>query len=276
MIEKKLAVLLPVYKGDDVTHLGEALCSLVDQTLEEFKILVLVDGPIPVAVKQCLEDYSDISNLKIFFFEQNRGLPTVLNDGINYCLENGYEFIARMDADDICRPIRLERQLRFLRKNSKIDIVGGYIEEFIVSTGEKRVVKFPLEHDGCAEIFRYRDPFAHPSVMFRKSFFEKAGLYDVKLKGLFNWDDTGLWYSGFQSGCRFANIPIVVLEFRVNEDFFSGRRNGLKRALAYTKFRYRLNSVLKHGVWSQVLLVPRFLLNIAPVFAKKFVYSNFR
>jgi glycosyltransferase involved in cell wall biosynthesis len=276
MRNTKLAVLLAVYKNDNVIHLDEAIQSLLFQTINDFSIFILVDGPIPKPIKLCLAKYEAKSFIKLFYFTKNRGLPTVLNDGVNYCLENGYEYIARMDADDICKSIRFEKQLNFLKNNLKTDVVGGYIEEFTVSTNKKRVVKFPLTHIECKKNFKYRDPFAHPSVMFRKSFFEKAGLYDISLKGINNWDDTGLWYSGFKNGCNFANIPNVVLEFRINDDFYSGRRNGLKRALAYTKFRYNVNLDLKNGFSSQMFLIPRFLLNVAPVFLKKIAYSIFR
>lgn len=272
----KVAVLLPVYKNDNAFFLIEAIESLCRQTLEDFIIFILVDGPIPADLKSVLYDYHDNPIIEIVYFDVNRGLPTVLNDGIRLCLSRGIDFIARMDADDICFNDRLEIQLNFLKEKSNVDVVGGFIEEFEIRTGTARMIRFPLNHEECLSTFRYRDPLAHPAVMFRISFFLKAGFYDIRLKGISNWDDTGLWYKGFKAGCIFANLPNLVLKFRINDDFYSSRRNGLKRAMSYTMFRYGINRDLDLGLRSNLFLGLKFFLNIAPVSLKRFAYANFR
>ena len=106
-----------------------------------------------------------------------------------------------------------------------IEIVISEVRAWEKSHGKK--VVYPLTHEECRKFFRYRDPLAHPAVMFRPTYFEKVpnGYRPEYRKN----QDTMLWYDGFLNGCVFANLPDVVLNFRVIDDFYN-RRNGWKRA----------------------------------------------
>ena len=62
----------------------------------------------------------------------------------------------------------------------------------------------PITHEECLELFKKRDCMIHPTVMFRRSYFEKAGLYP---EDTYFGEDTMMWAKGFKSGCKFANVP---------------------------------------------------------------------
>ncbi|HOK99758.1 MAG TPA: glycosyltransferase [Bacteroidales bacterium] len=170
---KNTITLLPVYCKDKLSYFISAFKSLLHQTYQS-DILIIVDGEINVEFKSYINK-SKSNNIRVLFFPTNRGLAAVLNDGIKYAFEHGYEFIARMDADDISMPDRFEKQMNFLLQHPEVDVVGGAIEE-IDENGQSlgKVIHYPLTHQECFRFFAARDPLAHPAVMFRRRFFEKA------------------------------------------------------------------------------------------------------
>lgn len=267
----KVATLLPIYKDDSDIFFKLCLKSLLSQTYPT-DIIILVDGPIIKNLSNILELPN--TNIIVLKYKVNRGLATVLNEGIRYCLSKDYEFIARMDADDIAFPYRIEKQLNYLLQNPKVDVLGGAIEE-IDETGKPtgKVIKYPITHEECFRFFSKRDPMAHPAVMFRKSFFLKAGFYNESYR---KNQDTQLWYQGFRHGCIFANLPEVILQFRVTNSFYQSRRGGWKRATKMLSDRIRINRDLKYGIKGNIFAFGMFLITISPTFLRKLAYKYLR
>ena len=218
---KVVAILLPVYHGDRVEYFEKSIGSLLNQTYSELKIVVCQDGKLgrelQASIRKYQQQYPD--RVALICNEINRGLPFVLNDGIRYCRAHKIHYIARMDADDISLPNRISQQLDFLLANKSVDVVGGAIEE-IDELGSRRnkLVKYPSTHEKCYKFFQKRDPLAHPTVLFRISFFDKAGMYS---EGHVKNQDTYLWYKGFLHGCQFANLSETVLLFRISDSFYN-------------------------------------------------------
>lgn len=269
----KIAILLPIYYNDNPNYVKESIESILNQSYPNFQLIILIDGPLTNALNNTLNHYTN-RNITQLRFEINRGLAAVLNDGINYGFDQNYNFFARMDADDIAIPDRLEKQINFLIQHPEVDVVGGAIEE-IDENGKlkNKIIYYPLTHDACYHFFSKRDPVAHPAVLFRKSFFEKAGFYNEHYR---KNQDTILWYQGFKNGCIFANLPDVVLKFRTTFDFYNQRRSGLKRAITMTKDRFKINKYLKYGLKGNIFAILSFILTIAPVWLKKFAYKKLR
>ena len=112
---EKIAVILPVYKNDKVPHVRLSLNSILNQTYKgDFTLIIGVDGPVGEELVSCLKDYETKDNVSVQWFPKNRGLAIVLNDLLDICFKEGYKYIARMDADDISMPERLEKQMAYL------------------------------------------------------------------------------------------------------------------------------------------------------------------
>lgn len=79
--------------------------------------------------------------------------------------------------------------------------------------------KMPITHEECLELFKKRDCMIHPTVMFRRSYFEKAGLYP---EDTYFGEDTMMWAKGFKSGCKFANVPEYLFKFRLIQTLKEG------------------------------------------------------
>ncbi|KGQ57209.1 glycosyl transferase [Gallibacterium anatis str. Avicor] len=270
----EFSVLMSVYYKENPNFFDQALSSIwLEQTVRPSQIVLVKDGVLTEDLEKVIKKYIKIcgSALDVVSLQKNSGLAYALSQGLKYCK---YDYIARMDTDDISTPERFEKQLTFLGKNKDIDVVGSYLTE-INENGDviKKQVNYPLEHDELKEFFSKRDPLAHPTVFFRKSFFVKAGSYtdEVPLG-----EDTVLWYSGFMNNCHFANIPYVGVLFRRTDSFYK-RRSNWKKSIFLLKFRLlTINRNLGYNIKADVYAISYFLLSISPSFVKRIVYQYFR
>lgn len=268
----KIAVLLPVYKRDKPNYLSIAINSILGQTYSNVYLFIGVDGKVDHEIENCLQKYEKIERTNIIRFSENRGLAIVLNELITLCIKEKFEYIARMDADDKAISDRLEKQIFFLLKHPEIDVVGGAIEE-IDENGimrGKRII-YPLTSKDCRAFFAKRNPLAHPAVLFRVRFFEKAGcFYRPEYR---QNQDTLLWFDGLKKGCLMANIPDVVLHFRMTNDLFKKRRNGYAFAIKSLQDRFMINKGLSYGFESYLFAMMMFVVTISPIWFKKLAYK---
>lgn len=266
----KVGVLLPVYKNDSEQFLRQSVESIVMQTYTNYILYIGVDGPVNDGVKKYLKMLDVQQRIHVVWFEENRGLACVLNDLIKTAKRDECNYYARMDADDISMLNRFEMQLAFMEEHPEVDVVGGAIREINYEGNYRRkIVDYPLTNDGCRKFFRYRDPLAHPAVMFRPTYFEKVpGGYRPEYR---KNQDTMLWYDGFMNGCVFANLPDVVLYFRVIDDFYN-RRNGWKRAKQMLRDRLKMNKALGYDFTAYFFAFAMFCMTISPTWVKKLLY----
>ena len=199
-----------------------------------------------------------------------------MNDLLDICFENGFEYIARMDADDISELSRFEKQVKFLNKHPEIDVVGGAIKE-IDENGDSRnkTIVYPKTPEENRAFFAKRNPHAHPAVMFRKSFFDKLNGKKYRPEYRQN-QDTMLWYDGMLAGTQHANIPDVVLSFRMTNAMFKKRRNGWAFAKKQFKDRLMINRGLGYGFGADIYGFAMFCMLVSPVWIKKIAYKVFR
>lgn len=269
-----ISVLLSVYSKESAVFLEQAMYSIFNkQTLKPTEIILVQDGPLTLELKNAINNQKKLLGdvLKVVPLEYNRGLANALNVGISYC---SGDFIARMDTDDISTENRFLEQFTFLVNNPDVDVVGCWISEIDENNVViKEKVEYPLEHDELYSFFERRDPFAHPSVMFRRSFFDKVGGYSDKL---YLAEDTHLWYEGFKAGCKFANISYIGLMFRRSSAFYKRRAN-LEKSVKLLKFRLlSINRDLNYGIKSDLYAIAYFLISLMPGFIKKLLYKFLR
>jgi glycosyltransferase involved in cell wall biosynthesis len=270
----KVLVVMSVYKNDKLEDFKEALESIYNQTYKDFDIAIQEDGEVSRELDAYLEKQLD--EKKIIHLgrrEQNKGFDYSLNELIDIGLKKGYTYFVRMDADDISRPERVKKQIDFLETNKNIDIVGTYIEEFGDGIEYNKVVKYPLTHNDMFKFFQKRVPVAHVSVVFRDSFFKKAGFYPTS--GHINNGDTLMWLQGFKNGCQFANLDFVGVRVRVNSGFF-GRRTGLDKAMSDFKDRLKVIKSLNYPRKAYLYAFATFIVNLLPPILKKLAYQYAR
>lgn len=274
-MKKTIAVILPVYKNDKEGYIKLAFDSILNQTYNDVVLFVGVDGPVGSDLKSCLTGYEKKENVHIQWFAENRGLAMVLNDLLTVCLNDGFEFIARMDADDISVLDRFDKQMSYLNAHPDIDVVGGAIKEIDADGNDRgKTIIYPEGPQECYEFFARRNPHAHPAVLFRSSFFEKAGcFYRPEYR---QNQDTMLWLDGMKTGTKHANIQDVILNFRFTNALFKKRRNGWAFAKKQLRDRKMINKTLGYGFGATVFGYMMFIMLVSPAWIKKIAYKVFR
>lgn len=178
-----ISVLMPVLNGE--RFIKDALDSVLAQPLAA-EILVVdngsSDGTLAILNNYLTKD----SRVKVLHCTE-KGVSKALNTGL--ALATG-TLIARLDADDKMSPERLENQFRVMKDHPEVAIVSSQII-FInlegVETGKSR---YPIGNLTLVRNFLFRNPVAHPSVMFRKEIAERAGNYRPEFEGA---EDLDLW-----------------------------------------------------------------------------------
>lgn len=274
MNNTNMLVLMSVYKNDNPEHLRLSVESILNQTYQDFQIFVGVDGSVGEDLGRALQHYQDTEpKVRVFWFSENRGLTAVLNNLLEEGKKLQPKYFARMDADDISKTDRFEKQVAYLEAHPELDVIGGAIEEMEYDGKlNGKVINYPLTHDECFRFFATRNPLAHPAVMFNAKFFDKVESYNASFK---KNQDTELWYRAFKAGCKFGNLKDVVLSFRVSKDMYK-RRGGTKFAKEVLKLRKEINRGLGYGIKATLFGYAYYIMAISPGWVKKIAYTVFR
>lgn len=256
---------MSLYKNDKLEFVKLAVESILSQTYKDFDFFIQYDGAIRREVDKYLSNIID-ERVKINKRNENKGLAYSLNELLCIVMPMGYEYIARMDADDISLSNRFERQIEYFEAHPELECLGTWAIEITSNGDEYYKKKMPDTNEACLELFRKRDPMIHPTVMFRNSYIEKAGLYALDT---FFGEDTMMWAQGFAAGCKLGNVPEYLFKFRLDNKFFE-RRRGWKYAKGIWKLRHRVNKMLGFGfvedcwalAYATAKMMPKFILNI--------------
>mgnify|MGYP004457059405 CR=1 FL=1 len=263
------SVLMTIYKNDNPEYFKLALESMVKQTLKPDEIVLVKDGPITIKLQNVIDDFKKIYNKIVEVnLEENVGLGLALNYGLKVCKN---EIIARMDSDDISELTRCEKQISYFIKNKKYDIVGCPVKEFI-DNKENVVSKrdVPLTNEEIYNFAKKRDPFNHPTVMYRKSRVLKVGGYGNYRKN----QDTDLWIKMLNDGCYCANVNEYLLNFRFDENTYKKRKSWVNTKLLI-KIRWNAYKIGFSSIFDflKVLFI-QLSIYVMPTSFQKIVYKK--
>ncbi|MDR1001435.1 MAG: glycosyltransferase [Clostridiales bacterium] len=206
------SVLMSVYAKEKPDFLRLAIESMLNQTVQTDDFVLVCDGPLTPELEAALGCYI----LNVVRLETNQGLPFALNFGLGNCK---HDIVARMDSDDIAASNRCELQLALM---SEYDIVGGMVEEFARTPGDLHRFRATAERD-VSRFAKRRNPFNHPTVMFRKSKVQAVGGYENTYPLA---EDYHLWVRMLMNGCKGYNIPETLVNMRIGNGLYN-RRSGL-------------------------------------------------
>jgi glycosyltransferase involved in cell wall biosynthesis len=198
-----ISVLMPVFNAQKDLRL--AIDSILNQSFTDFEFLIIDDGSTDQSA-QIFKSYAD-SRIRFLRNPKNLGLVPTLNRGLS---EARGKYIARMDADDISEPLRFESQVALL-ENDQADICGGLFRVIDAQGKVTNDVSVPFQEDDLIACLANTVPFAHGSVMMRKSFLHQHRLeYGPSPYA----EDYDLWIRIFECGGRFVNVPQIIFQYR--------------------------------------------------------------
>ena len=236
------SALMSVYKNDNAVWVEEAFYSMLNQSFPPKEIVLVKDGPLPDALNAMIERLYRMhsSVLRIFPLDKNVGLGLAMQFGVVQCQ---CEWIARMDADDICELNRCETELSAALQNDA-DIVGCDCDEFIDTVSNvvsKRL--FPEFHQELVKFSKHRTPFCHPAVMMKKSAVMSTGNYRHKPFV----EDYDLFVRMLANGARGYTVKKILYHVRTSREFY-GRRGGMQ----YLVLLLRYNVELYQSGWTSL------------------------
>lgn len=263
-----IAVIMSVYKNDSLEFLKESLESLYSQTFQNFDIFIQIDGDVASELDSFLSSERNAGKVKYLGKRhQNRGLAFSLNELLKLTL-NKYKYLARMDSDDVCKKNRFEEQYEFMELNPNIDVVGSNIIEFYDDGAMKEVI-YKTQHSRIFAEFAYKTALPHVSTFFRSSFFKKSGLYNENSN---KNEDQWLWLKGFESGCKFASIPLPLVKVRLSDNLLK-RRIDLKHNFDTYILRNKIVKRLKYPVYLYLFNLLVFFIKMLPPSFLKTIYK---
>ena len=220
------SVLMSVYKSEKAEYLRIAMNSMWNQTVPTNDFVLMCDGPLTDELDAVIEEMqSEHPELHV----------------IRFVKECKNDLIARMDSDDISRPERCEKELAVFADHPELSIVGSVIEEFTeiepgatvpTAINAKRVV--PEKSEDIITFAKQRNPFNHPSVMYKKDDVLAAGNYqDVRYM-----QDYYLWTHMLIAGFKGYNIQEPLVWMRADSNLFKRRSGKLYRDIQLNLFEY--------------------------------------
>lgn len=194
---------------DAVSTVREAICSALEQTVENLEVIYVDDG----STDGSAEAVADLEDTRLSIIRlMHVGRSAALNHGV-YAAES--ELVAILDADDVALPTRVHLQTQFLNAHPYVQVVGGQLEPFDASgrvdtSGRWRFPTRPNEID--AWLKRGRMPLAHNATTFRRSWFAMSGGYD---SSVIRAEDFDLFLRNWIPG-TYAAVPQIVTRYRTS------------------------------------------------------------
>lgn len=203
-----VSIVMPVYNAGD--FLMEAVESLQKQTYKNWELIAVDDCSSDNSLKILRSLAKKDKRIKVFRNKKQLGVSGTANIALS---KTKGAFIARMDADDICLPHRLEKQLRFLQKHQKVVAIGGQcdlIDKDGNKIGEKR---FPTDSDKVKKMIFSSIPLQQPTLMVNPKLLpQKFVWYDNRLKTA---EEVELLFKLFKYG-KVSNLPDTLLQYRLH------------------------------------------------------------
>lgn len=243
---------MSIYYKDNPQYLELAIKSMLEQTVKPDQFVLVIDGEITYELQQVVDKYADVvckeddswEDVKgdEFFYVigigNNAGLANAMNVGLRFCRNN---LVARMDADDIALPDRCKKELELFEQYDELAICGCNIDEFysedLITETSRKV---PGDYEGIVKFSKRRQPFNHPTVIFKKDVIQELGGYP-KLR---RKEDFDLFSRLITAGYYARNVEESLYLYRANENNYKRRKSimNLKAAIAVYKMHLK-----RHG-----------------------------
>lgn len=270
--KQNISVLMSVYEKENPKYLGQALASILNQTMKPQEIVLIEDGRLTDELYQVIEAYvrqagSCGIEINRYRFDHSVQLGRALSKGVTLCRN---ALIARMDTDDIAVETRLEQQAYYLSEHSEVSVLGGAILEFSDDGSYEKVKNMPIGHSDIKKYARYRNPVNHMTVMFRRDAVLRCGNY----RHFPYLEDYELWSRMIAAGEIFDNLTNVQVKARTNNGVY-GRRGGWKYFQQYLLLRREQKELqLLTGTEYIKAVILTFGMTMQPNRIRKWIYQK--
>lgn len=249
-----VSVIMGIYNCADT--LNEAIDSILNQTFRDWELIMCDDGSQDNTyelAQQYVQRYPE--QIVLLKNEKNMGL----NHTLNRCLQAASgEYIARMDADDLCSRDRFETEINVLKNEPDIAIVSTDME-FFDETGVWGYIRHP-EYPTKKDFVR-ESPFCHAPCMVRKTAYDKVNGYSESQK-LLRVEDYHLWYKMYLADFRGKNIGQSYYQMRDDRNAYSRRKYKFRLHESYVKLLIVRD--FKLPIWNYIYACKPLIVGLMP------------
>lgn len=265
-----ISVIIATYKGEKPEYLDRAMRSIWDdQKRKPDEIVLVEDGPLTTGLRSVVDAWKKILESKLVVIEKpvNQGLAAALNNAIE--VAHG-DLIARMDSDDISLPDRFMLQEKYMDEHPEVDILGGSIREFNDEGTLSAVQRYPATMQEVLRTMYKASPLAHPTVMYRSSFFKAGYRYSSKYHIC---EDVTMWYDAAAGGRVINSLQDVLLEFRRNPSVMQ-RRSREKAWSEFLAYNDGISRLYGRFSYKYIYSFMRMCFRLMPASLVSFIYDS--
>lgn len=266
----QFSVLISLYDKELPQYLEECLYSILKSNSLPSELILVLDGSINENLYFIINKFKPCLPIKTIPLPKNVGLGNALNEGLKHCSN---QWVFRMDTDDYCLPDRFEKQVKYIRDNPDIVLLGSSTEEFDSHLEKSLGLRNPpTSHNEILHYAKKRNPFNHMTVAFRKDVIQQVGGYQHHLY----MEDYNLWIRVIAAGHKVANLSDVLVNVRGGDSMIK-RRKGLvyiksELQLVKLKIEHKIDTPINAYLAFMLRSIPRLL----PTSILSQVYKNLR
>lgn len=231
----EVSVIMSVY-NEPIDFLTKSVDSILNQTFKDLEFIIVIDNPKHFDAIEYLLNLSD-DRIRIIVNEQNYGLPKSLNIAL---ADAKGKYLARMDADDISVPERVEKQIDYLKRYD-LDLCASYlitIDEHGEELGREKI--FRLSSLAINKLLNIRSPLPHPTWFAKSELFVELGGY----RDFHGCEDYDFLLRGKLAQKKFGLVPDYLLFYRQNSQSISNL-NSYKQFVSANILKKHRNSLNK-------------------------------
>jgi glycosyltransferase involved in cell wall biosynthesis len=197
---------MPVYNA--APHLQASIKCVLQQSVGDLELIVVDDGSTDGGI-EIVHSFRD-PRIRVVRHNTNRGLAAARNT----CLESAEgQYVAWLDADDLCHPLRLHEQLQVMARQPGVGLCGTWVKAF--GNGRVSAWRYPTDADTLRSRMLFDSPFATSSVMVRRSILDRcSAMFDSSFEPAEDYD---LW-ERLSHVTAFANIGKYLTSYRLHRD----------------------------------------------------------
>ena len=221
-MDKRLIITIPFYNNP------EGLLRSIKSINESFKIDIIIadDGSeTKIDEKLIRSVFKNEGNIYFEYLDTNYGVGIAANKCLEFVKNHNYDYVARLDAGDICYKDKFSKQIDFLEKNKQIVLVGTWARVLDHEGNFMFYIKHPTNHNSIKRNMYLNSMFVNPTVLFKASVLKTVPEYPLKYK------DAAQDYAFFFKVIRqfeCANMPEVMLDYIIDKNSISTKKRKLQ------------------------------------------------
>jgi len=257
---RNLLIVIPHY--NDLESLQKTLGSVVEEV--QVDVVVIDDGSKEKPDKSKIKFQG---NIFFKFLSINSGIGIALNKGLEFALENKYEYIGRLDCGDLCYKNKFTKQLDYLSKNKDIKLLGSWVRVIDEKGNFKYNLKHPTSYITIKKKMYLNSMFVHPTVIFRSEILSKTGNYPFKYRRAAQ--DYAFFFNIIKH-YKAENYPEILLDYVMSNRSISNKKRKLQ---VYHRIRIIIDNFYL-GITPIYSLARNLLLLLIPVNILTFIKSK--